>query len=196
MVVRLDTAFYNNFNNLWQRVADEVALSQAAVIDHISHRLLRFGQSTRIRDDAHQIPPRAVKASERAQVLYEQIVDNPSRIGTDRSWPLASVLKSIASEMSYPRRSISTRTRYIGWRSRIRRDLDTHWRWEFSLTDQNGQAAINPATHDWRHSPSNFVVDTAYQLIGVPEPSTMFLLLCTFGLVMARRAPRRTPGVA
>lgn len=61
-------------------------------------------------------------------------------------------------------------------------DLESHFRWEFSQTDANGQAFINPIVGDWRHTQS-ITSDTAYQLWGIPEPPSLALLvigLCAF----------------
>jgi hypothetical protein len=192
-----DSAFYNNFGDpYWQRLADEVVLSQAAVIDHISF----FGfynldnppefETMRIRWYGARING----LPDEAQDLYEQSIDNPSRVGTGHLIaPEGQQVYLYGAKLSAPV-GLDANTLYWLEIAQIG-EFDTTWRWEFSLTDQNGQAYINPATHDWRHT-TGITADTAFQLIGTPEPSSGLFLLCTIGFALARRAPRNMPGGA
>jgi hypothetical protein len=192
-----DTAFYDNFNRpYWQRVADEVVLSHGAVIDHISW----FGfYNLDNPPDSETMRIRLYGAlnglPNEAQVLFEQSVANPTRIGTGRiiADGVGPQEYLYGADLTSPL-ALDANTLYWLEIAQIG-DFDTAWRWEFSLTDRNGHAFNNPATRDWRHT-TTIVVDTAYQLIGTPEPSTAVFFFCTLGLALARRAPRRMPGVA
>jgi len=60
--------------------------------------------------------------------------------------------------------------------------VSTRFRWEDSVTDQDGFAVINPLVADW-FLPLNNPATLAYQLSTVPEPATVALLLLTYTII-------------
>lgn len=73
-------------------------------------------------------------------------------------------------------------------------DLSTHFRWESSTADLNGQAGINSMTNAWLSTLPGTTVDAAFQLLTVPEPTTLALLVMGFAAQLARRGKRGRRG--
>lgn len=66
-------------------------------------------------------------------------------------------------------------------------DIDSRFRWEFSLAELNGLAVINPGVGDW--TAVGLMGDAAFQLL-VPEPCVLGLILFA-GVLVGRRWGRR-----
>jgi len=54
-------------------------------------------------------------------------------------------------------------------------DVETLFGWQFSIADRNDSAFVNDLAPDWVYL--GLGADAAFQLIGVPEPSALGLLL-------------------
>ncbi len=68
-------------------------------------------------------------------------------------------------------------------------DLNSTFRWEFSIAQLTGQAFINASNGDWQNTAPQLTGDTAFQLWTVPEPTSVVLFalgMCLFG----RRSPK------
>lgn len=71
-------------------------------------------------------------------------------------------------------------------------DLSTTFRWEFSVSDQNGMAASNSNVPAW-HSTTP-TGDSAFQLITIPEPTSFALLGTGLAVLVLRRGKRGRRG--
>ena len=110
-----------------------------------------------------------------SQIVYEQVVDTPTRTATGERVAVGVGPDEYLYETPFDAPvSLSSGVTYWLEVSQLG-DLDTHFRWEFSQTDANGQAFINEVTVDWRAT--TLSSDTAFQLIAVPEPSAGLLLV-------------------
>lgn len=73
-------------------------------------------------------------------------------------------------------------------------DLSTHFRWESSTANLNGHAFMNSITNEWRSTLPGGTADTAFQLITIPEPGSLWLLCLGFAALFARRGKRGCRG--
>lgn len=185
-----DTAFDDGFVP-WQRVADDILLGSAANIRRISFwgfynadnppatetmRVRFYGDNTGLPDDNN--------------ILFEESFFNPSRIATGRT-----VFTGINPDeyvyqvdLSAPL-SLAANTTF--WLEIVQiGDASTHFRWEISQADQNGQAFINPITGNWRETFPDLTADTAFQLSTIPEPTTIALFVLGWLLLEKRRGRR------
>lgn len=194
-----DTSFYYPYPQVyWQRVADDILLETPAVITDLrwwgfySEAMPQPNELMRIRfygsRSGDGLP-------DEANLVYEETLANPARAATGRivlvdEGPLEYQFNA---QLTMPV-SLASGLRY--WLEIVQLgDVDSRFRWEFSPTsDGSGFAYINPATIDWRHTVS-LTVDTAYQLISIPEPTVLGLFSCVVLLAGRHRSRKEVSGV-
>ncbi len=119
-------------------------------------------------------------------ILYEESFLDPPRTATGNL-----VLADVTADEFFFEFDLSTSAQLeaetLYWLEVVQiGDIDSRFRWEFSLADQNGQAVINPGLPDWT---VGLTSDTAFQLV-IPEPPALGMLV--FGLLLAgKRWSRR-----
>ncbi|HPF37060.1 MAG TPA: hypothetical protein P5081_19635 [Phycisphaerae bacterium] len=187
-----DSLFRDNFGDPYSnRVADDFALVESTDIaalrwwgfynldnppmaESFQIRFLEARSGDGLPDDSN--------------VVYEAIVANPSRVvtgehvfvGVDPAEYLYEVVLSSPVSLA-ANRTYWLEVQQIG-------DLETAFRWEFSQSDANGQAFMNAATGDWRHS--TLSSDTAYQLIATPEPTSLCMLAVPLAAIVFEKRRR------
>jgi len=182
-----DTDYLDYFGSpTWQRLADDFVLAAPATI----HRVRWWGfyhMDNPPDEEEFRVSVYGARTSDglpdETNVLVEQSFLDPTRTGTGWSIPVpvGPEEKLFDVELSSPwqlpaNTPLWLEVTQIG-------DQETAFRWEFSLADQTGFAFINPLTVDWWHTQS-ITGDTAFQLIGVPEPGTLSVLV--IGIVLTR----------
>ena len=169
-----DTLFLNSFNQPFsQRVADDFTLSEPQTIDHLDFWAF-YDRDNPPTQETIRVRFYGARASDglpdEGNLVYEENLSNPARTATGRH-----VLDGISpheylfqSSLAAPV-SLGAGVKY--WLEIVQiGDLTTHFRWEFSIADLNGQAFINQFTGDWRTTLPGTTVDTAFRLYSIPEP--------------------------
>jgi len=189
-----DTDYLDYFGNpTWQRLADDFVLAAPATIS----RLRWWGfyhwddppSQEEFRVRVYGARPSDGLPDE-SNIITEESLQNPARTWTGRHVSVTVSPREwlfdveLSSPWSLPANTpLWLEVIQIG-------DRDTHFRWEFSRADANGQAFINPLTVDWMHT-QGITSDTAFQLIGVPEPSTLSVLATGAILVLGKGRRRK-----
>jgi len=180
-----DTAYTYTGDLRWQRVADDILLTEAATIRHITWWGF-YGSSMaeepqpapetetmRIRF-YHARPGDGLPDDD--NILYEESFLNPSRTATGTViWvppppgPLEYIYEADFEEPVL----LDADTPY--WVEIVQSgDIESLFRWEFSVAELTGVAVINPG-HDWERTTS-MITDNAFQLSTIPEPSAVGLV--------------------
>lgn len=194
-----DTDFLNSFGDpTWQRVADNIRLSQSAVVRHLSWHGF-YGS-----DDQNHQPPigseslrvrfygsRAVDGLPDDQnVILDRTFVNLPRVATGRTIAVDGRPAEYFYEADLDAEvSLLANTTYWLEIAQIG-DLSSTFRWEtgFGLIPSSAFAGRLTAGQ-WLTGSGSL----AFQLSTIPEPSTAALLISALGLFLARRAPRRMP---
>jgi hypothetical protein len=195
-----DTAFSDDFGfPTWQRLADDILLSEPATIRHITWWGFYGGSF----DEYPEAPPSTEiirirfyqsrpsdGLPDEDDVLFEETFLDPSRTATGNVIWLGALPPEYVFEVDLPTPVIlDAGTPYWLEITQIG-NIDSLFRWEFSRADENGQAFTNPNTDGWRATTS-ITSDTAFQLSTIPEPMTLTLFLTGFSFAAARRRPRK-----
>jgi hypothetical protein len=186
-----DTAYDILGIPLWQRSADNFALGTSAFISGV--RWWGFYGSTF--DDYPEPPPSsesmrirfyadqpAHHVPDEANILYEETFANPLRLPTGRmiltgSSPPEYMFHAPLSSPVW----LTADVHY--WLEIVQlENPDSYFRWEYSITQQDGFLFVNQDVQEWDVYPG---ADTAYQLMTVPEPASL-VLLTSASLVAAR----------
>jgi hypothetical protein len=188
-----DTSFYYPYPTLyWQRVADDILLANPAVITDLrwwgfySEAMPQPNELMRIRFYGSRA---SNGLPDEANLVYEETFTNPTRTATGRivlvdEGPLEYLFNA---RLTTPV-SLASGLRY--WLEIVQvGDIDSRFRWEVSpTTDGSGFAFINPTTVDWRSTLPGATVNTAYQLVSVPEPTALGVFLCVLLFAGRRRS--------
>lgn len=185
-----DTEFENMFGqSVSQRVADDFVLNSTSLISHVTW----WGYYELDNPPAHEtFRLRFYEARpgdglpDEANIVFEQIVDTPSRMATGRRIfagmdPMEYVYRA---EVSFDL-PLSGHSTY--WLEIIQLgDLSTSFNWEVSPATGNSNFAFNNVNApNWAATSIN--VNVAFQLIAVPEPGTSSLVLVVLGMAALRR---------
>ena len=191
-----DTLFVNNFGQTtWQRIADDFTLAAPADI----RRITWWGfynlnnppaiETMRIRfygaRSGDGLP-------DENNILFDHSFLNPLRVATGRRVGVGIGPDEFRYEVEPPTPVLLV-ANATHWLEIVQiGDIDTAFRWEFSLADQNGQAFINPNVGEWRRTVS-IVSDTAFQLSTIPEPTTGMLYLMAGGILAGVSRRKQAP---
>jgi len=176
-----DTLFRENefLPPTWQLVADDFILAESAIIDQIRFWGYYHLNSVPVGDDHFRVrlySPRPLDQLP-GDVLYEEVFSKVSRAFTGRfiidSGAPAEYMFSVGLSNSI---HLMAESNY--WLEIVQiGDQDSIFTWEFSRSGEiNGQAFNNPIVQDWTHTIS-ITSDTAFQLIAIPEPQSLLLLV-------------------
>jgi hypothetical protein len=174
-----DTLFQNSIGQtVWQRLADDIVLPSPFTVDRIvwwgfyDRDNPPFNETIRVRfygaRNGDGLP-------DDGNIIAEESLLNPTRVQTGRLIAVGILPHEyrFESELNTPV-TLNGGIKY--WLEIVQiGDLSTAFRWEFSLAEQNGFASINSINTNW-HAVS-LAGDCAFQLIGIPEPSTLSILL-------------------
>ncbi len=177
----------------WQRVADDFMLAETADILQVNwwgfygENVVPVSETMRVRfygaRPTDDLP-------DDNNIIFEESFSNPTRALTG-----GFIFSEGADEYFYEV-DLSTPAELEGntlyWLEVVQiGDPDSRFRWEFSGPGPLGIAVINPALMDWQEVTDG--ADNAFQLVAIPEPSTIALVL--FGGVLATRrgGGRRRP---
>lgn len=181
-----DTDFINRYGQrTWQLLADVFTLSSRAVVREVrwwgfyEPDVLPTSETMRIRFYDSR-PSDGLPGT----MLFEELVANPARAWTGR-W----VIHLINSREYLFSHSLSAPQPFypsaLYWIEIVQLgDVNSHYRWEFALAEQNGLAYANAVTNGWAHAA--FDGDLAFQLV-VPEPTSLGLLTLSLLWVARRR---------
>lgn len=186
-----DTLFVNPFNGqpVWERSASGFTLATATSIN----RIRWWGFYDAQNPPATEVMRIRFYDSRPSDGLpgtpvFEQEFTNPLRIDTGRR-VLLGILPheyryrvDLAQPLTLP-----ANTRYWLEVTAIG-ELNSWFRWEYSMNDPVGYVHINENVGDWRLDLPG--LGTAYQLVDVPEPATLGLLLTAFVMLPCRRLSR------
>lgn len=163
----------------WQLLADDVLLTQPAVIGSVVFWGFYHFDSLPTGDEVFRVrlyDPRSDDGLPGGAVYETQIL-NPPRAATGR------FIATSGGPMEYRFVAVLPVTMSIDadspyWLEIVQLGgIDSHFRWEFSRTGEtNGQVFNNDFVGDWTHTVAA-TSDTAYQLIMIPEPGTGLLVL-------------------
>lgn len=171
---------------IWQLVADDVMLAEPAVIRRIVFWGFYHFDSLPKEDEIFRIRLYDARLGDGLPgiVLYETFLANPTRNFTGRFIATSGGPAEFRfmSDLTMPM-LLDAQTPY--WLE-VAQDgiLESHFRWEVSISGDLNQAFINPFVDDWTPAPG----DTAYQLIAIPEPQSFLLFL--FGIAICWRRRR------
>ncbi|QDV91555.1 PEP-CTERM motif protein [Phycisphaerae bacterium RAS2] len=186
-----DTAFLDFGSPAWQLAADDFMLNQAATISRCTfwgfygsnfdkwEEMPPASQTIRLQI----LEPRPVDGMP-GNVLYEESFVDPPRIETGLFISLGAHPREFRYDvdLTVPW-SLAPGTQYWLGITQIGVE-ESRFRWEVALGNGSPYAFTNPFT-DWRRSGS---ANLAFQLIAVPEPSSLALLgLGAMGLIARRR---------
>lgn len=186
---------------LWQQLADDFVLSTPGTV----RRIVWWGFYGDTFDSVPEPPPVTERFRIRfygarpgdglpddGNILLEESFLDPSRVATGRIVFVGPLAPEFIYQVDLPTPlSLEAGTPY--WLEVVQAgEIESLFRWEFSIADQNGQAFRNAATGDWRHTVS-INADTAYQLLAIPEPATLTLWLIVLCVVV--RARKGTIGI-
>jgi len=176
----------------WQLVADDVLLSEPAVI----RRLVFWGfyhfNSVPTGDETFRVRLYDARPDDGlpGNALYETYLLNPVRNFTGRFIITSGAPGEFrfTSDLQTPM-SMNAETSY--WLEIVQHgDVESRFRWEVSRSGAlNGHAANNPFVGDWTGTGS-IESNTAYQLITIPEPSSILLMMTFTAIVFCRRTYR------
>lgn len=187
-----DTAF-NGGIVPWQRVADDVLLSQSATV----HRIVWWGYYNADNPPAQEtmrVRFYGARASDglpdEGNILFEESFLNPSRTATGRT-----VWVGVDPDEYIFEQDLSTPFELVAgvpyWLEIVQiGDAGALFGWQFSFTDQNDSAFVNDLAPDWMYL--GLGADAAFQLISVPEPSALGLVFLGTFLVGTRRSRKET----
>lgn len=171
---------------IWQLVADDVMLTEPAVIRRIVFWGFYHFDSQPVVDETFRVRLYDARPGDGlpGDVVYESFLLNPQRSFTGRFIITSGAPAEFrfSSDLTTPL-VLDAQTPY--WLE-VAQDgiLESHFRWEFSISGDLNQSFLNPIVGDWTPTPG----DTAYQLIAIPEPSTLFLLILGVTIYRSRRA--------
>lgn len=120
-------------------------------------------------------------------VVHEEMIQNPTRAWTGHQIAVGILPREFFFEapLSVPV-SLAVNGRF--WLEVVQvGDLTTNFRWETSVTDDNGHGYLNSVVPDWRVAVNG--ADQAFQLIS-PEPTSATLFVISFSLLIAKRSRR------
>lgn len=189
-----DTELIDMFGNPnWQRVADDFQLSESTLINEL--RWWGFydqdnppaTEQFRVRVYGSQ---QAANLPDELNIIYEEYMFNPNRVATGRQIAVGigphEYLFSIELESLVAINAGDTH-----WLEIIQvGDLSTAFWWEVSTSENNGHAFNNAITNGWRHTTGGFIVDSAFQLVAVPEPASLVLVLLPTCLLVTLKRRR------
>lgn len=178
---------------VWQRVADDIVLDSPALIRRI-HFWGFYGSTF---DSEPEPPPLTETMRIRfydarpsdglpQNVLFEDSFSDPMRTATGDTIPVGPNAPEYFFEVNLTVPFLlNADTPY--WLEIVQiDDVDSHFRWEFSLAEQNGFAFVNSLIDDWRYTQS-ITSDTAFQLLTIPEPNSVGLIALGALLLLYRR---------
>jgi hypothetical protein len=183
-------------DELWQRVADDFTLTEPATLRRVHWWAFYDSDSPplteTIRLRFYESRPLDGLPDE-SRIVREETVVDPLREWTGRLVGVGILPREYFFTMDLSSElQLEARTQY--WLEIVQiGDIASHYRWEVSLADLNGQAAINNGgASDWISTLPGLVADTAFQLSTVPEPKSiiLFCMCFTYYIGMRRRLKR------
>lgn len=184
-----DTLFLSPFEQpVWQRIADDFTLSQTSPISEIRWWGF-YDQDNPPTSETFRIRVYGSLSSnglpDESNTILETFIVNPSRILTGRQIAVGVEPDEYFFTASLPQPVVlAGQTQHWLEITQIE-DLSTAFRWESSLADMNGLAFLNNNVENWTLT-TNVLADTAFQLVVVPEPSTL-LFSCFVVMLLCRR---------
>ncbi len=184
-----DTAFDDGFVP-WQRAADDFVLDSPATILRVNWWGF-YNQDNPPATETMRIRFMGARPGDglpdENNVVFEDSFLNPSRSATGQVIATGVLPAEYLYEVDLASPAeLDGNTPY--WLEIVQiGDPQTHFRWEFSFTDQNDFAFINPIVEDWM--PAHLGGDLAFQLSTIPEPSACLLSL--LGTVLLINQSRR-----
>lgn len=172
-----DTQYLNMFNQeRWQLLADDFTLKSDSMVARISWWGF-FDQDNPPASETMRIRVRTARPSDGlpGDLIYEQIAVDPTRTATGRIVLVGNSPREYYYQFNLPTPlQLSAQTLYWLEIAQLG-DLNTAFRWEYSVTDPNSFAVLNLNGPDWRIATIDGV-SLAFQLTAFPEPATAMLL--------------------
>ncbi|MBI5764531.1 MAG: hypothetical protein HZA51_13515 [Planctomycetes bacterium] len=192
-----DTDYLNMFGQpRWQREADNILLSQDAIVRRITWWGFYGGSGT------PATPPPATQSiqirimgargsdglPDETAVLMDVTFYNTSRISTGRIIGVGGspIEQQFSADLTMP---VSLQSGVAYWLEIVQLgDINSGLRWESSLDSVPNHAFINPLTPGWVSAEGGL----AFQLLDVPEPAgcTVILMSATVVIRFGRRVRR------
>ncbi len=188
-----DTEYLNQFGApRWQRIADDFMLSEPATIERVGFWGF-YDQNNPGLSERYRVRFYGARAGDGlpddSNILFEESFLNPQRTETGELIILsfARIEYFYEVDLSVP---VALAANVPYWLEIVQLgNVRTAFWWEFSRADANGQAFINASVGDWSHTTS-ITSDSAYQLYGIPEPTTLTLVIVGV-LVLGLRPGRK-----
>ncbi|MCK6455831.1 MAG: hypothetical protein L6Q92_04805 [Phycisphaerae bacterium] len=180
-----DTQYVNMFGfETWAQVADDFELSAPAT----AHRLIWYAFYDR--DNPPSTETFRVRLygarpgdglPDDGNIVYEQFFLDPTRVATGRIVFVSVDPREFRFEIDLPA-PLALEANLPYWLEIVQiGDIATAHRWEYASAGRTGFAYKQPGFPDWTHSVIG--ADLAFQLLAIPEPSTLFsggLLSCLY----------------
>jgi len=193
-----DTLALDEFGyEIWEQVADNVRLSEAATIRRISWYGFYGGDEQSHEPPAGDETMRVRFYSSRASdglpgdILLEETFLNLPRTFTGRVVSVGGLPKEYLFEADLST-SMFLSANTVYWLEVVQvGDVNSHYRWEDGYGLVGRHATINYYPPDWTSVSGSF----AFQLSTVPEPTSIAVLICAAFLARSRLGGRRCRGL-
>ena len=194
-----DTLFRYVYGQIvWQQVAENILLDSEATIGRVTWWGL-YGGSGMPATPPPDIETMRIRfygaragdgLPDDGNILYEESFLNPSRTATGEIVLVGGSPDEYIYDVDLAS-PVSLEADTLYWLEIVQvGDIDTAFRWENGFGVHVGFAFLNGGVTDWQDGSGSL----AFQLVEVPEPSTLLLLLVATG-ALARRRRKEVSGV-
>jgi len=184
-----DTDFINMFNQqVWQLVADDIMVSEAATIRQLCWWGF-YNENDPPESEVMRVRFYSDDGGLPGDILFEQELVNPTRVATGEVILVGELPPEYLFESQIDPFDMAANTLY--WLEIVQLgDMDSHYRWEYSLSEPTDFAFRNTFFPEWDNA--GLVSSLAFQLSTVPEPTTVVLVMLGGSLLIRNRRARRT----